>query len=505
MTEKSTRVIKWKDNGPVKNYQVEVPDEGLLVFEGPPGSGKSTMLLSLEEALDPDRKVHIPIRDGAPRAEVEIFGQLVLRRSLKARRIGRLEIATLSGKFTVGDLVEPKFKDPLPRDAHRIKAVLQLTSATVDTSAFYPLVGSQDAFDKYVPPSSLNTTDIVEVAAVVKSYLEQAARALEQEVETLQTKAEAARLAANGTDLEGPHDAKVLSEAHENTIREHSRLKAEAKAYADAETKREESREEMNKLAREYKGLGRPEAFELAERAKSYHETTKSEVERLKEELRKAEGMEISARAAFELADQRLETAQAHAAALAALQRVVDTKLPDQVLEIDLFTAQNDVEIALRAVETGALIRKARADRENALNLKSEAETKGSEAEQLRDAAKATDSVLAEAIQSLGLPLGVRDGRLMITNSDRSPDGYELFEDLSKGEKTKLVIQIAIKAVGPGGMFPIPQEFYEGLTESNIIQIAQELENTGVLAITAKAVDGEGITAKVVEAFPLGT
>lgn len=501
MTDK--RIIRWTDNGPVKNYEIEVPDEGLVVLIGPPGSGKSTMLQSLEDALDETRKSRIPIRDGAPRAEVSVFGQIVLRRSLQARRLGHLEFATLSGKFNIGDLVEPKYDKPASRDAVRIKAVLQLTSAQVDVAAFYPLVGGQEEFDEYVSSTQLGTNDAVELSARVKAAFELACRGLEKSVEQLRAQAEAARLSANGADINGPHDEVALSQAYKVALQEQSRLEAEAKAYSDAEKKRDESREAKDKLAREYKGLGRPEALELAEKAKGVYEAAQSEVARLKEELRKAEVGEASTKAASELADQRLETARVHADVFAALQEIVEAELPEPVLEMDLQTAEIEVQTALEAVEKGALIRKAREDLQNASDLKSEANTKESKAAELREAAKSTDSVLAEAIQSLGLPLGVRDSRFVVTNSDRNPDGVELFEDLSKGEKTKFVIRIAIKAVGPGGMFPIPQEFYEGLTESNILSIAQELENSGVLAITAKAVDGESITAEVIEGFPL--
>lgn len=498
-----TRIIRWTDNGAVHSYEIEVPDEGLVVLEGPPGSGKSTMLASLEDALDETRKSRIPIRDGAPRAEVSVFGQVVLRRSLQSRRLGHLEFATLSGRFNIDDLVEPKVDKVSSRDALRIKAVLQLTSAKIDVAAFYPLVGSQEEFDAHVSSTQLGTTDAVELSARVKAALELACRNLERKVETLRVQAEAARLSANGTDVDGPCDEVTLGQAYKVALQEQSRLEAEKKAYADAETKQKESREAMDKLTREYTGLGLKDAEDNAEGRSIDYESAKSAVAALREQLRQAEIREASTKAASELADQKLETARAHTDAVSTLKTIVEADLPEPVLELDLQTAESEVKTALEAVEKGALIRKARLDLQNASNLKSEANTAESKALELREAAKSTDSVLAEAMSSLDLPLSVRDGRMVITNSDRRPDGIELFEDLSKGEKTKLVIQIAIKAVGPGGMFPIPQEFYEGLTESNILAIAQELENSGVLAVTAKAVDGETITAKVIDAFPL--
>lgn len=501
MTE--NRVIRWTDNGPVKNFVLEVPDEGLIVFEGPPGSGKSTMLQSLDDALDDTRKSRIPIRDGAPRAEVEIFGQAVLRRSTQTRRIGHLEVATLAGKFNISDLIEPRVDKQDAREAIRIKAILQLTGAQADPAAFYPLVGSQSEFDEIVSSDSLAASDIVEMAAQIKAAFELEARQLEKKASTLRGQAEAARLSANGTNVDEPHDAKELSQAYDDAIRTQSRLQAEAEAYEDAKARRDQSQEALTKLEREYTGLGRPEAFELAQEAKNKYLATQEEVIRLREELRQAETRMAAELAASELADQSLKTAQAHANACAALATIVKTKLPEPVMQLDLDEAETAVKTALGAVERGAVIRKAREDLQKASDLKSDANTAESRAAVLREAAKATDTILAEAIQSIDLPLTVSEGRLVFTESDRNQEGTELFEELSKGEKTRLVARIAIKAVGPSGMFTIPQEFFEGLVESDIIALAQELENTGVLAITARAVDSDTITAKQVEGFSL--
>lgn len=458
------------------------------------------MLASLDDTLDSSRKSHLPIRDGAPRAEVDVFGQAFLRRSKQSRRQGKLEVSTLQGKFTIADLVEPELDTLTARDNLRIKAVIQLTrAAEAKAELFYPLVGSQETFDKYVPSEALDTLDLVAMAGKVKSWLEKAARAKEQESETLSAKAEAARLTSSDADSEEPYDEIELSNAYEEATREESRLQAEAKAYQEAEQKRDQSIKELDKLKKEYKGRDLGAAANIQKVTGRYVELATDKVEELMTKLVEAEKALKEAQHQKELADSELGTAQAHHSAVDALQRVIDTSLPDSVIQLDLDTASNSVKIARKAAERGALIRKARLDRGNALKRKYEAETAKSEGELLRDAAKATDNVLAEVVQSLGVPLSVLDSRLWVTDSTRTPNGLELFEELSRGERTNIVIDIAIKAVGQGGMFVIPQEFFEGLTESNIIALAEKLKNTGVLAITARAVDGEGITARVVE------
>src|SRR5947207_14680712 len=108
------KLIKWTDTGPVKENTIEVDEQGgLYVLEGPCGSGKSHLLQALDEALNPEHKTAIPVRDGAPRAEVEVFGELVLRRSKQSRRLGVLTAETLAGKFSIQDLIEPGYDNPI--------------------------------------------------------------------------------------------------------------------------------------------------------------------------------------------------------------------------------------------------------------------------------------------------------------------------------------------------------------------------------------------------------
>lgn len=65
-----------------------------------------------------------------------------------------------------------------------------------------------------------------------------------------------------------------------------------------------------------------------------------------------------------------------------------------------------------------------------------------------------------------------------------------MFSELSAGEKYAVVIPIAIKAVGEGGMFVIPQEAWEGLQPRVRRQIKQLLKGSHVVAITAQSADG---------------
>ena len=74
---------------------------------------------------------------------------------------------------------------------------------------------------------------------------------------------------------------------------------------------------------------------------------------------------------------------------------------------------------------------------------------------------------------------------------DHPKRGECYFADLSAGEKWSQVLPIAIKAVGTGGVFVVPQEAYEGLSPRNRNLLLSHLRGSGVTAVTAEAADGQ--------------
>ena len=107
-------------------------------------------------------------------------------------------------------------------------------------------------------------------------------------------------------------------------------------------------------------------------------------------------------------------------------------------------------------------------------------------AETLREAGKRIDDVLSEQIAKLGSPIRVKAGRLVL-NTIR---GETFFAELSEGERWKMSLDIAIEAVGPGGLLSIPQEAYESLDPINRHLIGEHVTGRGVVILTAEATDG---------------
>lgn len=499
----TNKTIIWKNNGPIFNYSIDIPEEGgLLVFQGPIGSGKTHLLHALDVALTGAGR--LVVRDGAESAEVNVFGERIARMSRNMSRLGTLEISTLEGKLSLADLVDPKTKDPESADAKRIKALIQIRGeVNAHPSAFYSLVGGQETFDKYIPSETLGTKDLVEMASKVKSGLERQARKFEAEAKKLHAQSEAARVSALGVDISLPSNADELNTEVSAADREEARLQQALKSYRDDEKRIEEAKTHLEKARAEYKGKDLEDAKYWYRITDEQSRQAQVEVNRLKELLAQAESVLVDSLHKFELALKDLELADQHFQNIEVLEDMVNSELPLPIATETLEKASERLKNARLAAEGGVLIRKAMLDLENASKLKSEAIDNEFKEQELRDAAKATDSVLAKAVQELGCGLSVSGSRLVITNSDRNQSGVELFDDLSKGEKCKLAIELAMEAVGPRGLFTIPQEFYEGLNEEEQLLIARRLYNSSICAVTAKAVDGEEITTVTIDPYPL--
>ena len=114
------------------------------------------------------------------------------------------------------------------------------------------------------------------------------------------------------------------------------------------------------------------------------------------------------------------------------------------------------------------------------------------EAKDLREKAKQTDEVLSEIVADIpACPLRVIDGRL-VTNTKR---GATFYSDLSAGERWRIALDIAIQAVGTGGLLVIPQEAWEGLDPANRAAIDAQAKSAKVVVLTAECSADDSIVA----------
>jgi chromosome segregation ATPase len=101
----------------------------------------------------------------------------------------------------------------------------------------------------------------------------------------------------------------------------------------------------------------------------------------------------------------------------------------------------------------------------------------------LDDAIKRVDEEIASLAGRLHPDLSVREGLLIHNHRDRGPVA---FGDLSRGERTVVITEFAIRSVGAGGEVTLPQELWEGLDPENRVHLSRCAEECGVIVYTAE-------------------
>lgn len=486
-----------RDIGPIHELRLPVPEDGGVVeLLGQNGSGKTTALATIDKAVNDRGK--LSVRDGAPNGEFEGLGvKLTLARS--TRRLGELEVVGMESRFDVGVLVEPGVKEAEAADDKRIKALVALVGAKADPALFYTLVGGATEFDRLISPSAVTHTDLIKMAEAIKRDLEKASRTAEGEATNARARADAARKAAEGVDLDGPTDARELQQALEAAVEQRSKLEADAGAVQRKLVEADRAREAIKRAQAEYAGATVEQAV-ADEKAAS-----DAEAEALK--------VVTAAQQAVLDAQERLRVAQEHRKlAFAELMRKRDAKVAaeDHVKFIarwqeqvdaganatpinagDIVRAKAQVDECRQQLEQAAIIRKAQASLDEATKQDQVRADHEREAVRLRDAARGAFDVLSQVISKAGVPLRVEyvnsQARLVLDTHR----GKTLFAELSDGERWKVALDIAIQKIGDRGALVLGQEAWQGLDDENRRAVNRQAKSAGVLIFAARAANGQ--------------
>ena len=482
-------MIELENVGPVSHLRLQIPpDGGLVILRGRNGTGKSTTLAAIQSAAT--GKGNLSVKDGELRGEVRAFGATVTVAQRTSRR-GDVEVITLEGPGDVSTLVDPGLKSDDAADNRRIRSLLALTNTKCEPSIFWPLLDGRERFESIVTPKAIEGDDPVEMAARIKRDIDAKALATEGQRDHAQGRASALLSQNEGIDLDEASDASELAEAYAAARSTITATESAARSYAERVKERDEA---AAKLAALPKVERHPDDLRNAFiDASQNHQRLVDELADLERQVAACKAAIVEAGQTVATAKHALELSASEAARRSDLEALVAKPLPDEVNAVDVEVARLASVKAQQAMERGALVRAAIQRRATAQEELDRAGKFSTEALLLRSAGRSTDDVLSGLVKKANSRLWVEAGRLILETGR----GKTYFADLSHGEKWKIALDVAIDAVGRGGVLVCPQEAYEGLDPINRQMIADHLAGTGVVMFTAEATDDETVSAEV--------
>ncbi len=488
-----TKEIELKDIGRPKSLRIPIPEDGgIVVLTGPNGAGKSTTLDAIQEAVtDPDKKRSKP-RDGVATGSLTGCG-ITMRVGRKITRSGELQVETLDGgRLSIADLVSPPFKGAEEADGRRIKALVQLAGVEADPMLFAGLLPN---FRDVVDVNDLDDSDILKMADQIKRKIESEARNAEGRRDIEKQRALSCEEAAAGIPFDVEADAGKLQLALEDAVRQGQELISKAR---EAKARNADIAETRRKIEEATAEKDAPSLYDLktsADQAFAAVQSGEKTISRLRQELRDFEAELILRRQRHDSIDRELAAAELFHSTLAAWQKTVTAGEMTGPTDEDLAAADEAITAAREAIEAGSAARAAKAKLATAETHRKAEIVAEQQAETFRTAAASVDQVLTDQIATLGCPLRVEAGRLL-TDTDRGPTFYA---ELSDGERWKMAVEIAVKAVGKGGLLVIPQAAYGEIQPRVRRELHESAKGAGVVILTALATDDDEIQAEQFE------
>lgn len=498
----SEREIRLTNVGPVRRFSFTVPEGGGVVrLVGDNGSGKSIVLDAVHSLVT--GRGTLPTNDKAEKSSIEGLGA-VLTVARKATRKGELVFESLDSKFSVADFIDPGLIDEQAADAKRVKSLIGLLGIKSDLSLFFQLT-DEHTIRHVAKPKTLKQDDLLDLAVCLKSDFEDAARAAGDAADNLLQRAATREAVAEGVDMEAPDDSSALQDAFAQAVKAHQLLESENNRAMQTAIAAQSARTELASLPP-------VPAERSAAEFDSRLEGQRDDLAKINEKLATwnaqlialQRDMEILARERQRVEERIAETEREKSAA-AESNRMIEgaiahRKRLDETIAaefapvpwMEMQTAVARVKEAKLALEYGETVRRAKAARKDAEDMRKEALSSRAVEEAQRNVAKGIEGVLsAQIAQSVPGRLQVKKGRLL-TPTERSPETP--FGELSEGERCRFALEILIPLLKAKNKYPLlvlPQNYWEALQPASQLAIEEAVKGTDVVILTAECADGE--------------
>ena len=482
--------ITIRNVGPITEWAIPHPEQGgVVVLAGRNGSGKSTALEAIRAAIG--GKADLSARDGTARGTIEAFGATITV-AASTRRRGEADVVSIEGRGDVAALVDPGIADPVAADAARVRAIVAISGRSLSAADFRALLPDPTEWGRMV--GEMAAGDPVTLAGKIKRSIEAEARKHGERAAAAMSTAQTLQRENAGIDTSGEHDVGVLLERYAAARARVVELQTNARAYAAAAMRRANAEAELAgvQLAAGDLKAAEERASHADRLAHEHANEVTLMIQRLDAAKQALAAAEADGRIAASLAQQAradLEAVKSRAAHVETLAKIVAQPLPPEVRNVDHAAADGAVESAKAAMEVGGRIREALRRKEEIDRAHAKASEAARDEQRLRGAARGVDGVLSSVVSACSAALRVDDGRI-VTDTAR---GQTLYADLSHGERWRLAIDFAIRAVGPRGVLVCPQEAWEGLDPTNRESVREQLDGSGVTLYTAACSDGERV------------
>lgn len=490
--------VEINDVQAIRHLRVELPEQGgVLVLQGKHGVGKTTGISCVSALGSKEARSNLRPRDGCEAGTIAAPG-IVVRIGRRSTVRGELEFEIIDPEFDPSVLVDPKLKDEIRGDAHRLRMLVRLGQVVVTPeqwgghlAGFIPdeaVAGLVQGLDPLNP---------CQAAESIRLRVHEMALGHEKEAERQDVRAGLLAGELEGVDLLAPHDAPSLQRAYEEALGQHSRVVAEREA---ADRQRLAVQYAAQQLAAVESSLPDLEAIQVEIRGREADRSAaQAQIAILDEqiaELRRHREDEVrrvdEATRAGAAAQAALSAGRQQHEAVASLRATVEAGAPAGPADDVIEGARIAKEQAHASILAGERVRKALGVHRDAELARGAARAAESRAKTLRGLARSTDMVLEEALRDAGFAgLTWRDERLYV-ESDRGLDGHlELFQELSEGERYRWAFRWIAQKLAPGSFVPLGQEAWQGLNRQARLEIDRLCRELRVWLCTGEIGDGE--------------
>lgn len=482
--------IDIKSVGPIDRLRIPVPKGGgVVVLKGRNGAGKSYALAGVQGLISPSARKVLRAMDGVSAGTVDGMGvTLRLGRANTAR--GELECETLDAACDPSVLVDPGIKDPVAADSKRLATVIRLARVKITADQWGKLFDKLDQYRETIDLDALSGDDPVVTADRIRRRLHELALKVEKLAQSAEAEADALRRQAGEIDLAAPTDemtlAKCCDAAAERLIvaTQQQHAAQEAKRALDA------ARLRMREIEAGYEGPGIAEAQAAETEARGVADQAMALVRAAEQALNDARRQVVGANEALKAAITVRQAAESHEKTIASTRAVLAKTVPEAPADDVIAQLTSERNLAREALAYAKQVNAAKRTLDKADELKERAVEKLEEAEQLREIARSTDSVLERALEDAGFTsIRVQDGRLCVPSSRGG--GSEPYSELSHGERWALALDLAARGIGTGGLLTVEQEAWESLDPDNREHVAELARERGLVILTAEAADGD--------------